>query len=175
MRTGQRAHRCVACEPWPRRGCLGTSPPSSIERCNQGRNNSHPAHRDNWQPVELATIDKGGRARYSGKGTSPGAVVFTEDGGSCPSQPRAAAAAPCGCRPFPHNRLLAKFPERAMRCLCIGIKGLFECPSINIMLRLCIIRVASRIDFVSTRAEQRRRVQLRDCTQHSHRKIDRSR
>jgi hypothetical protein len=29
MHTGQRAHRCVACEPWPRRGCLGTSPPSS--------------------------------------------------------------------------------------------------------------------------------------------------
>ena len=59
-----------------------------------------------------------------------------------------------------------------MRCPCIGIKGLFECPSINTMLRLCIICVASRVDFVSTRAEQRRRVQLRDCTQHSHRKID---
>ena len=113
----------------------------------------------------------GGRARYSGKGTSPGAVVFKEDGGSCPSQPRAAAAAPCGCRPFPHNQLLAKFPERAMRCLCIGIKGLFECPSINIMLRLCIIRVASCVDFVSAHAEQLRREQLLDCTQHSHRKM----
>jgi hypothetical protein len=67
-----------------------------------------------------------------------------------------------------------------MRCLCIGIKGLFECPSIkglfecpsiNIMLRLCIIRVASCIGFVSTHAEQLRREQLLDCTQHSHRKM----
>jgi hypothetical protein len=58
-----------------------------------------------------------------------------------------------------------------MRCLCIGIKGLFECPSINIMLRLCIIRVASCVDFVSTHAEQLRREQLLDCTQHSDRKM----
>ena len=58
-----------------------------------------------------------------------------------------------------------------MHCRCIGIKGLFERPSINIMLRLCIICVASCVDFVCAHAEQLRREQLLDCTQHSHRKM----
>jgi hypothetical protein len=59
--------------------------PTIVHRALQSRPQySHPAHRDNLQPVELATIDKGGRVRYSGKGTSPGVGVFKEDGGSCP-------------------------------------------------------------------------------------------
>ena len=77
------------------------------------------------------------------------------------------------CRTFPHNWRLAKFPERAMRCLRKSIEGLIECSPIQITLRLCIVRVASYINLISACAEQRRGKQLCDCAQHAHSKIDR--
>lgn len=60
-----------------------------------------------------------------------------------------------------------------MRCLRKSIEGLVECPPIQITLRLYIVRVAPRVDLISTGTEQRRGEQLRDCAQHTHSKIDR--
>jgi len=85
MRTGQRAHRCVAYEPWPRRGCLGTSPPSSIERCNQGRNTAtRPTeticNQSNWpQSTRGGVRDTAGRgqARASASSKKMGLVPCT--------------------------------------------------------------------------------------------------
>ena len=59
--------------------------------------------------------------------------------------------------------------------LCKGIEGLFERPPIEITLRLGIIRIASRINLISTCAEHGRREQPRDRAQQAHGEIDSAR
>lgn len=53
------------------------------------------------------------------------------------------------------------------------IEGLLERAPFEIVLRLGVIRIASRIDLIAAGAEQRRGEQLCDGAQQAHGKIDR--
>lgn len=59
-----------------------------------------------------------------------------------------------------------------MRRLRKSVEGLFKRPPIEITLHLRVIRIASRINLISSSTEQSRREQPRDRAQQFHGKID---
>ena len=59
-----------------------------------------------------------------------------------------------------------------MRRLREGVEGLCNCPTAKLLLRLCVVMIALRVDLVASCAKQCRRKQFRGCAQQVSGEVD---